>query len=143
MKKLLLLVLPLLLVSCKSSGDFGDRLEIVYDKYDSKLSLEDSTVYVVEEFDTLTKIAKKFWGNENGYYFPLIMLASHNVVSDPDYIMPGMELTIPNFSKNMSGLESRQLFKKYFSDIAKIYLEKDTASSRDLYEQLNKIANDF
>lgn len=133
------------LFSCQSNKGltFGEELEIVYDKYDSNLVLDGAFSYTVEEYDTLTKIAKKFYGNTNGYYFPLIMLASHNVVSDPDLIEPGMKLTIPNFSKNMSSIESRKTLKKFFGDVAKIYLNKDTASSRDLYEQLFKISDDF
>ncbi|HEY6146862.1 MAG TPA: LysM peptidoglycan-binding domain-containing protein [Thermoanaerobaculia bacterium] len=50
-------------------------------------------IYVVEKGDSLSKIAKKFYGDANQWR--RIFDANRNVVKDPDLIQPGWSLTIP------------------------------------------------
>lgn len=49
--------------------------------------------YTVKSGDTLGAIAKQFYGNASDY--PKIFEANRNILSDPDKIKPGQELTIP------------------------------------------------
>jgi nucleoid-associated protein YgaU len=47
----------------------------------------------VKSGDTLSKIAKEFYGNANAYM--KIFEANKGTLSDPDKIKPGQVLTIP------------------------------------------------
>jgi len=49
--------------------------------------------YTVNKGDTLSKIAKEFYGNANAYM--KIFEANKGTLKDPDEIKPGQVLTIP------------------------------------------------
>jgi len=49
--------------------------------------------YVVQSGDSLSKIAKKYYGNAMKY--PEIFEANREVIKDPDLIYPGQKLRIP------------------------------------------------
>jgi len=49
--------------------------------------------YVVKKGDSLSKIAKEFYGNAMDY--PKIFEANREVIKDPDLIYPGQKLRIP------------------------------------------------
>lgn len=49
--------------------------------------------YVIEKGDTLSGIAKRFYGDANKY--PLIFEANREVIQDPDLIFPGQKIRIP------------------------------------------------
>jgi nucleoid-associated protein YgaU len=49
--------------------------------------------YVVQKGDTLSKIAKQFYGDPSLY--PQIFEANRDVLKDPDKIRPGQKLRIP------------------------------------------------
>jgi nucleoid-associated protein YgaU len=49
--------------------------------------------YVVQAGDTLSKIAKQFYGDAALY--PQIFEANRDVLKDPDKIRPGQKLRIP------------------------------------------------
>ena len=49
--------------------------------------------YVVQSGDTLSKIAKQYYGNAMKY--PEIFEANREVIKDPDLIYPGQKLRIP------------------------------------------------
>lgn len=49
--------------------------------------------YVIEKGDTLSKIAKQFYGDANKY--PQIFEANREVIRDPDLIYPGQKIRIP------------------------------------------------
>lgn len=53
-----------------------------------------SKTYTVESGDTLSKIAKQFYGDANKY--PLIFEANQPMLKDPDKIYPGQVLRIPS-----------------------------------------------
>ncbi len=116
-------------VSCKSA-DFSDpevsnaAFKLVYDNYFSLLNLEGAKAYTIKEGDTLSAIAKANYGDDKGYYFPMIMLGSSAVIKDPDYIQPGQELTIPDFEKNLGSTQGKAIMAPYFRDIANIYRNK-------------------
>jgi len=49
--------------------------------------------HVVEKGDTLSKIAKQYYGDAGLY--PQIFEANRNILSDPNKIYPGQKLLIP------------------------------------------------
>jgi Tfp pilus assembly protein FimV len=93
----------------------------VYERYSGDIILEGAKTYRVVWGDTLTKIARRQYGSRNGYYFPLILLASRNVVTDPDKLIPGMNLTIPDLQRNLNNAGARQKIKDFLFEIADVY----------------------
>jgi len=63
-----------------------DRLEVERKEPEAKL-------YTVKPGDTLSKIAKQYYGNANQY--PKIFEANRPMLKDPDKIYPGQVLRIP------------------------------------------------
>jgi len=57
------------------------------------LENEESQFYEIKSGDTLSKIAKQFYGNANKY--PLIFEANREVIKHPDKIYPGQMIRIP------------------------------------------------
>jgi hypothetical protein len=108
-------------------GDTGTALEKVYNKYRADLILENAQTYTVVHGDFLAAIARKFYGSKNGYFFPLIMLASSEVVLDPELIEPGMQLTIPDLEKNLANSDARDRIKSFLLDVSDVYEQKAEA----------------
>ncbi len=54
---------------------------------------QQTRTYTVKSGDSLSKIAKQFYGNAANYM--KIFEANRNVLQDPDRIQPGQELVIP------------------------------------------------
>jgi hypothetical protein len=146
MKKMCLVVFALAAVSllgaCKSAPaeeqqeDVSLSFETVYNKYESRLILDGATDYVVVSGDTLTRISRSSYGSGNGYYFPLIMLASNDVVQDPDLIEPGMHLSIPDLQRNLDDPDARQAMKDFFIEIAGVYEQKSISEERAVLRNL-------
>ena len=96
----LLILIALLVVSCRSIGEITDQtFERIYDRYSDRLILDGATSYTVESGDSLSRISYAKYGEP--FYYPLIMLASREIVLDPDRIQPGMVLTIPDLQANI------------------------------------------
>ena len=55
--------------------------------------VEENEFYTVKSGDSLSKIAKKYYGNAMKY--PVIFEANREVIKDPDLIYPGQVLRIP------------------------------------------------
>ena len=132
MKKLSLVIMALtaalVLAGCKSTGNqdaVNESFKKVYNTYSGIVNLDGAENYTVKQGDTLTSIAKAKYGEDNGYYFPLIMVASENV-SDPELITPGAKLVIPNYNANINDKEQAAKLKPYFKDIAGVYKQKKT-----------------
>ena len=68
--------------------DFS-ALEVVSPEKDN----EETEFYTIVKGDTLSHIAKRFYGNANKY--PLIFEANREVIKDPDLIYPGQTIRIP------------------------------------------------
>jgi hypothetical protein len=149
MKKLLsvfcLVFVSFLVVSCASKKITDDDLtndafETVYNAYKKDIILEGAASYVVKQGDFLAAITNTAYGSGNGYYFPLIMLASDDVVLDPDLIEPGMELTIPDLQRNLNDPTARRQIKAFLNAIADVYDKKDKPDiSRDLRQLANTL----
>jgi hypothetical protein len=78
--------------------------------------LEGAFTYTVMYQDTLAHIAEWFYGRGNGYYYGLIMLASH--ITDPDTITRGTRLVIPDLMRNLANPDARSRLKAYSLEIA-------------------------
>ncbi len=145
------------LISCASSKDalavpesapettkeqvaVNKEFEKVYTSHKKNLVLDGAKSHTVVYGDQLTSIAKQYYGEDNGYYFPLIMLASKDVVLDPDMILPGMVLTVPSFDANINDKDVAVSLKPYFLDIAEVYKKKNTATAPTTRENLQLIA---
>ena len=68
---------------------------------EADISVADHSRYhthTVEKGDTLSHIAKHYYGKANKY--PEIFDANRNILDDPNKIRPGQELVIPNLQHN-------------------------------------------
>ena len=147
---LMLLMALFVLFSCKTTESgakiegsvtqekVNEALGIIYDAYRTKLDLSGAKDYTVVSGDTLSKITREFYGDltgvgdagpHNGFYFPVIMLASGNKIVDPDKIEPGMKLKIPDLKKNLGIPGSRKAIKDCLNDVAYVYNKKRDAAS--------------
>jgi hypothetical protein len=105
-----------------------ETFEQVYETYTEALILDGAADYTVVSGDTLSRITGTRYGENNLYYFPLVMLASQTAgVSDPDLILPGMNLTIPDLQRNLSDPGSRNKIKSFLNEIAGVYDRKNKA----------------
>jgi hypothetical protein len=112
-------------VSCKTTQTQVDNaFQKVYNKYHSSLILDGAKSHTVVKGDTLSAIARNEYGAGNGVFFPLIMLASSEVVLDPDLIEPGDKLTIPDLQKNLNDPAAKGQLKSFLREIADIYATK-------------------
>lgn len=95
------------------------------------LILDGATKYTVIKGDTLTKIARKVY--RNSYYYPLILMASSDVVKNQDLIKPGMVLTIPKLQVNLNDPKAKEGMKIFFlktADITERKRPRDAAALR-------------
>jgi hypothetical protein len=131
-----ILVLPQFIMSCVSTELTQEQKDVllafeeVYNSYKLDFILDDAQTYKVREGDTLPAITRRFYGAGNGYYFPLIILASSDVILDPDFLEPGMELKIPNLAENLDDQDIQETLIYFLYDIANIYEKKETAEIR-------------
>jgi hypothetical protein len=111
----------------------NDTLTQIYDNYRSMLDLNGAQTYTIKKGDTLSGITRSFYGSvtdvgsagrSNGFYFPLIMMASDHEIVDPDFIEPGMPLVIPDIRRNLDNPAARQALKACLNDVAYVYNKK-------------------
>jgi hypothetical protein len=101
------------------------------------LVLDGAETYTVVQGDTLSNISRKKY--QNGFYYPIIMMASPGVVSDQDLIEPGMVLTILKLQANLNDARAKESMKRYILEIAGItdrIRPKDAAGLRKLAGEL-------
>jgi hypothetical protein len=99
----------------------GGTLSEINARYRPFLNTAGATTHTVVYRNTLAGIAIKIWGRENGYHFPLIMLASGELITDPDLIFPGQRLTIPSLRANLDNPATRAQIKLYLGEVAGWY----------------------
>jgi hypothetical protein len=127
----------------KESGIEGDltqqqidnALKQIYGAYLAKLDMSGSQDYTVVWGDTLSKITRRYYGgltnvgeagSLNGFYFPVIMLASpDSQIVDPDMIYPGLKLKIIDLEKNLANPTAHQAIKDSLIEIAHVYQTKN------------------
>ena len=152
MKKILLsaivIISVMFIASCATtggtSGETGpapqnsteQELKAVYDRYGTDLILTGAGNYTVKSGDTLAAIAKDQY--KNGFLYPVIMLASKNVVLDPDKIEPGMRLTIPDLQRNLNDARAKSNIKNYLLEIVSV---EEKRNRKDTADGIRKEAN--
>jgi hypothetical protein len=99
------------------------------------LVLDGADAYTVVRGDTLSGISRKKY--QNGFYYPLIMMASNGIVQDQDLIEPGMVFIIPKLQANLNDATARASMKKYFLEIAVITDRKRPADAAGLRSLAN------
>ncbi|MDR2658478.1 MAG: LysM peptidoglycan-binding domain-containing protein [Spirochaetaceae bacterium] len=134
------LVFMIMAAACKSApaGETANSGEIsefelleIYGDYNG-IILDGAREYIVKYGDTLTRIARNWYGEDGAYYFPLIILASRSVIVDPDKITSGQRLLIPDLQANLDDPAARLQLKAMLLDIALVYAGKADATSGDL-----------
>jgi nucleoid-associated protein YgaU len=75
------------------AGNIEGVGEVQADALSAPPQTEEVEYYVIEKGDTLSAIAKRFYGNANKY--PRIFEANREVIKDPDLIFPGQKIRIP------------------------------------------------
>jgi hypothetical protein len=90
----------------------------IYEEHRGGLIFDGATSYTVRRGDTLVNIARSQYGNDNPYFFPLIMIASTKVVLDPNLLKPGDVLSVPNLKRNLDDPSARAQLKKLMTDFA-------------------------
>jgi len=125
MKKIILTALiigVMMAMSCKSTPkEMDTQYKNLYDA-NTGLDLTGAGTYTVKKGDTLSDISRKSYND--GFYYPVIMLASQGVVINPDKIRPGMALTIPDLEKNKANANSRKSMKNCLNGFANIEKSK-------------------
>jgi len=95
-----------------------ETLLSIYDRFRPGLILTGATRHTVAAGETLTSIAADHY--EDGFFYPVILLASNDVVLDPDRIAPGMVLTIPNLQRNLNNARARANIRDFLFEIADV-----------------------
>ena len=75
------------------AGNVKGVTEVVADDFIAPEPEVKVEYYVIESGDTLSKIAKQYYGNAMDY--PKIFEANREVIKDPDLIYPGQKIRIP------------------------------------------------
>lgn len=153
------LLAVLVLLSCKSApsshqvqgevtqAKINEALSHIYEDYHNDLDMTGAQTYTVVSGDTLVQITQQFYGNlsgigeagsSNGFYFPVIMLASETEIKDPDLIQPGMVLRIPDLKKNLDNGTSHKAIKDFLKEVAYIYSKKKNSEKEN---GLTKLSN--
>jgi phage tail protein X len=140
----ILIVSVMLAVSCKSTAktasgrqDVDEQYRRLYDA-NTGLDLTGAEKYTVRQGDTLNDISRRHY--DDGFYYPVIMLASHGVVVNPDKIQPGMVLTIPDLERNKANENSRRSMKNCLNGFANIERAKQNPN-QSLIDGFQRHAN--
>jgi nucleoid-associated protein YgaU len=75
------------------AGNIQGVTEVRVDNLTTPAVTEKVEYYVIKSGDTLSAIAKKYYGN--GSLYPRIFEANREVIKNPDLIYPGQKIRIP------------------------------------------------
>ncbi len=75
------------------AGNVQGVTEVKIDGLDAPKVVAEVQYYTIVSGDTLSKIAKEFYGNAMDY--PKLFEANKEVIKDPDLIYPGQKIRIP------------------------------------------------
>jgi hypothetical protein len=135
MKRVIAVVLAAVLVGPLMAEDApapqGKAIVSPFMDFEKDVIKDNAIAYEVKKGDTLSSIARKFYGDDNGWYFPLIMLGSGTTVREPDYILPKMELQIPDLQLNLKDEAARENLKQFMLEVAEIYHKRNQLSIRE------------
>ena len=126
MKKTLIfaiVIISLMASACKSTPKSAEEVTDetftrIYNSYVRGLILDGARSYTVKSGDSLASIARAHY--PDGHYYPVIMLASNSVISDPYKLQVGMVLTIPDLQANLNDSRAKRSIKGVMLDCAHI-----------------------
>ena len=75
------------------AGNVAGVVEVKADELEAPAMIEEVEYYVIQKGDTLSAIAKKYFGKASEY--PRIFEANREVIKNPDLIFPGQKIRIP------------------------------------------------
>jgi nucleoid-associated protein YgaU len=75
------------------AGNVQGVSEVVLDNMKAPPAEASIEYYIIQKGDTLSAIAKRYYGNPNDY--PKIFEANREVIKDPNLIYPGQKIRIP------------------------------------------------
>jgi nucleoid-associated protein YgaU len=75
------------------AGNVSGVAEVKVDGLEAPAAVEHIEYYVIQKGDTLSAIAKQYYGKASEY--PRIFKANKEVIKDPDLIFPGQKIRIP------------------------------------------------
>ena len=75
------------------AGNVKGVSEVKVDHLEAPPQTAEVEFYVIEKGDTLSAIAKQFYGDPNAY--PRIVEANREVIKDADLIYPGQKIRLP------------------------------------------------
>ena len=79
------------------AGNIIGVKKVNFDALNAPEPVEETEFYTVKKGDSLSKIAKSYYGDAMKY--PAIFEANREVIKDPDLIYPGQTLRIPKITK--------------------------------------------
>ena len=111
--------------SCKTAATIKEattaeeeNLREIYARYRTGLDLRGADKYTVVSGDSLSQISRAKY--DDSRYFPVIMLASSDVVLDKDKIEIGDILTVPDLQRNLNNPRAKLNIKNFLLDIAQL-----------------------
>jgi nucleoid-associated protein YgaU len=78
-------------------------------------------IYKVASKDGLMSIARQFYGKAGAVFFPLILLASQGVITDPEKIQPGHYIIVPSIEVNRKNRAAAKEIVAFFNKTAAYY----------------------
>ena len=104
------------IASGNASGTTSDTASgNIINRHQSGIILDGATTYTVRRGDTLNGIARRVY--RDGSLYPLIDMVSDGI-DNPDKILPGLLLTIPDVSVNMNDPVAKAAIDRHFLQIA-------------------------
>lgn len=108
-------------------------------KEEPKMKTVSMSDYTTRRGDTLSEIGARFYGKDNAYYFPFIMVVN-SVITHPDKIEVGTNLKIPDFNEFKSDATLCAEAKKAFDKVIGIYEAKNKFV---LVKRIRRLAQTF
>jgi phage tail protein X len=107
----------------------------------SSIILDNARTHRVVWGNTLSKIARQYYGSRNGYYYPLIILGNPGIVKNPDLIVGGTRLQIPDLQRNLDNRAARAELKAYMNELVTYYAQKGGRTNQTMSNNLRSLAN--
>ncbi|MDR3248947.1 MAG: LysM peptidoglycan-binding domain-containing protein [Treponema sp.] len=107
----------------------------------SSIVLDGARTHRVVWGNSLSKIALQYYGRRNGYYYPLIILGNPGVIKNPDLIVSGSRLKIPDLQRNLNNKAARAELKTYMNELAAYYAQRGGRINRTMSNNLRSLAN--
>jgi len=119
-----------------AEGTTGYNTWSMYNRYSNNLDLTGAQTYTVVSGDALFQIANRYYND--AHYYPVVVLANRNQIINPDEIMPGMVLTIPDLQRNLANPLAKQDIKNVILEVSEM---RRAEGNTDAANNLRNLAN--